>query len=206
MIVNVKCRGISPLLMNRMSESVLEGLRTRVKAAKTKSIGQTRTPREEAESKVYTHGKVPVLPGENFMSCLIAAGAFCRLDGKRQISTAKSTLLPGLMSLLTPVISLVLPDNSEAPATWEPDVRQGRNPNGGEAVAICRPRFDTWAFDFKIDIDTNDIGENTIRELVDKAGRRIGLGDFRPQRKGIFGQFVVEKWDRDEEIVAAAEE
>lgn len=204
MIIDVACKNLSPLLMNRMGESVLEGLRTKVKAPKAAKIGTTRTPREDAESKVYTHGGMPVIPGENLMSCFIAAGVFIRLDAKRQISTAKATLLPGLMSLLTPTIPLVVPD-SKSPATWEADVRQGRNPNGGEAVAICRPRFDAWAFAFRIDVDTTEIGEATIRDLIDKAGRRIGLGDFRPQRKGIFGQFVVEKWIRREEVSAAAE-
>lgn len=202
MIVDVTCKGLSPLLMNRMSESTLEGLRTKAKKPKAAAIGNTRTPREDAEEKVYTHGGAPVIPGENLMSCLIAAGVFVRLDAKRQVSTAKATMLPGLMSLLTPTVPLLLPDSTE-PARWEADVRQGRNPNGGEAVAICRPRFDAWSISFRIDIDTVEIGEQTIRDLIDKAGRRIGLGDFRPQRKGIFGQFVVEKWLRGEEAAAA---
>lgn len=188
--------------MNRMSESTLEGLRTRTKPPKAAKIGNVRTPREDAEEKVYTHGGTPIIPGENLMSSLIAAGSFIRLDAKRQVSTAKSTLLPGLMTLMTHVIPLALPDG-DGPAVWEADVRQGRNPNGGEAVAICRPRFDAWAIAFRIDIDTNEIGENAIRDLIDKAGRRIGLGDFRPQKKGIFGQFVIEKWLRAEERAAA---
>jgi hypothetical protein len=33
----------------------------------------------------------------------------------------------------------------------------------------------------------------------------MGLGDFRPACKGIYGQFVVEKWDRRAEHEAAAE-
>lgn len=204
MIIDVTCKGISPLLMNRMSESTLESLRTKVKPPKAAKIGNTRTPREEAEEKVYTHGGAPVIPGENLMSSLIAAGVFVRLDAKRQVSTGKGTMLPGLMSLLTTTIPLLVPDTGKA-APWEADIRQGRNPNGGEAVAICRPRFDAWSLTFRIDVDTKEIGENVIRDLIDKAGRRIGLGDFRPQRKGIFGQFVVEKWERADERAAAAE-
>jgi hypothetical protein len=197
MIVRITCRGTTPLLMNRMSESTLEGLRTKVKAAKTKQVGNTKTPREDAEPKVYTHGGVPMIPGENLMSCLIAAGVYCRLDGKRQISTGKATVLPGLMQLQDFILPLFIPDTKKA-ATWEADVRKGTNPNGGEAVAICRPRFDAWQFSARITIDEATIGENTIRELWDIAGKRIGIGDFRPARKGIFGQFVVEKWLREE--------
>jgi len=195
MIVEVECRGTSPLLMNKMDESTLEGLRTKTKRPKAANVGSTTTPREDAERKVYLSEDGPYLPGQNLMACFIAAGQYIRLDGKRQISNAKSTVLPGLMTLLTSAPLLKVPDTDKA-ATWEADVMQGRNPNGGEAVAICRPRFDEWCVTFSVDIDEAEIGENTIRELIDKAGRRVGLGDFRPQRKGIFGQFVVERWER----------
>lgn len=190
--------------MNRMDESTLEGLRTKIKKPKAANIGNTRTPREEAAPKVHLHGDAPIIPGENLMSCLIAAGVFVRLDAKRQVSTGKATLLPGLMSLLDLVLPLYEPDTKKA-AKWEPDIRLGRNPNGGEAVCLCRPRFDTWSFHARIIIEENEIGENTIRDLWDKAGKRVGLGDFRPSRKGVFGRFVVEKWERMAEHEAAAE-
>jgi len=198
----VKLRGITPLLQNRMSESVLEGLRTKTKPPKTASIGTTRTPREDAEPKVHVDAKGnPGVPALVMMSTLIAAGRFCRLDGKKQISTADSTVLPGFLSLEGSFFKLL---NSEGkPATWEADVKQGRNPNGGEAVAICRPRFDEWNFSLRIAIADEEVGENIIRQLFDFAGRRVGIGDFRPARKGIFGQFVVDEWSAVEDKIAA---
>jgi hypothetical protein len=204
MIINIKCRGITPLLTNRMNDEVLEGLRTKTKKPKAANIGSTRTRREEASEKIYLCKNKACLPGENLMACLISAGAFIRLDGKRMMSNAKSTLLPGFLTLLTPSLMLVDPDDEMKEAVWDPDVRKGTNPNGNEAVAVCRPRWDRWAFAAQIEIDTAEIGENAIRDLWDKAGRRIGLGDFRPQRKGIFGRFVVETWERVE-LTAAAE-
>src|SRR4029077_13454820 len=202
MFVVVTCRGLTPLFMNRMSESTLEQLRTKIKPPKTAKMGSTMTPREEAETKLYTHDGAPMIPGENLMACLIAAGVFVRLDGKRQISTGKSTVLPGLMSLLDFILPVWVPDSKKS-AKWEADVRKGVNPNGGEAVAICRPRFDAWSFEARILIEENEIGENAIRDLWDKAGKRCGLGDFRPSHKGIFGRFVVEKWERMAEHEAA---
>jgi hypothetical protein len=201
--ISVYCRGITPLFMNRMSESVLENIRTKTKEAKTKRIGSVATPRDEAAPKVYMHANEPIIPATNLMSCLIAAGVFVRLDAKRQISTGKSTILPGFLSLDDAWIPLL--NSKGGQATWEADVRQGRNPNGGEAVAICRPRFDDWAFRLHIGIDTSEIGENVMRDLWDKAGRRIGMGDFRPARKGIFGQFVIDEWSPVEDERVAAE-
>lgn len=185
--------------MNKMPLGVLENIRTGTKAAKTAKSAKG-TQREEASTKVYETNKgLPYIPSENLFSCLVAAGQSVRLDGKRQVSTAKSTVLPSFLTLEDPYILLVDPNGK--PAKWDPDLRQGRNPNGGEAVAICRPRFDAWAFTVHCEIDTAEVGENLIRELWDKAGRRIGLGDFRPHRRGLFGQFVVENWIR--EAVAA---
>jgi hypothetical protein len=187
-----------------MTESVLEGLRTKVKKPKAANVGHTSTPRQDAEPKVYLYEGKPFWPGENLMSCLIAAGVFIRLDAKRQVSTGKGTILPGLMTMLDFALPLVDPDTG-TPCSWEPDVRKGTNPNGNEAVCIVRPRFDRWAFRCRIEIDDAEIGENAIRQLWDLAGKRVGLGDFRPSRKGIFGQFVVEEWTRKEQVPQAAE-
>jgi hypothetical protein len=33
------------------------------------------------------------------------------------------------------------------------------------------------------------------RRLVDDAGRKVGLGDFRPWRRGPFGRFTVVRWE-----------
>jgi hypothetical protein len=191
--VAVKCKGITPLLMNPQTQEALLKMRDKVKAPKN---APKPTPEQEAQQKadVYkdTDGNY-YIPAEALYAALMNAGQFIRLDGRRQVSTAKSTLLPGLMALED--ARLVLEGlNKEQP--FEVDIKAGKNPNGGEAVCIVRPRFDEWEFTAHITIYTSEIGEELIRELFDKAGRRCGLLDFRPNRKGIFGQFVVEDWKR----------
>jgi hypothetical protein len=42
-----------------------------------------------------------------------------------------------------------------------------------------------------------------LREIVDAAGKRIGLGDFRPACKGPFGRFCVVNWKEHEAKLAA---
>jgi hypothetical protein len=108
------------------------------------------------------------------------------------MSTKQSTPLPGFLTIEDPYLPLVNGDHN--PAVWEVDMRQGRNPNGGEAVCVIRPRFDRWAFAASFLADSDSIGEDVIRELVDIAGSRIGIGDFRPQRRGVFGKFKVVGW------------
>jgi hypothetical protein len=43
-------------------------------------------------------------------------------------------------------------------------------------------------------VDLEMISLRLFREIVDKAGKAIGLGDFRPDNKGPFGRFVVTRW------------
>jgi len=189
--VEVTLASITPLIMNKPGEGLLEQLRTKEKGSKT---APRAIPREEAEPKVHLgpDGK-PALPSEMLYSCLIAAGQHVRLDGRRQISSAKSTMLPAFLTLEDASLPI-------KPAKWEVDMRRGKNPNGGEMVCIVRPRFDEWSFSVGIVIDTKEIAEETIRRLFEIAGRRIGLGDFRPACKGVFGQFRIEKWARKTQV------
>jgi hypothetical protein len=183
--------------MNRMTPDELAALDD--KSKKPPKSSSKAPPEERAALKVYTVDKKPVMPVENFMACMIEAGKYIRLDGKRQVSTSKASMLPGLLTIESPVLWLSKP-NGKPPqkwgvAEWRYEIRQGRNPNGGEAVAIVRPRFDEWAFRGVIDIDTVALSEDAYRTLLDIAGKRIGLCDFRPERKGTFGQFRVDNWE-----------
>jgi hypothetical protein len=57
-----------------------------------------------------------------------------------------------------------------------------------------RPRLDEWAVTFNAEVDDEMFNDKTIRLLVDDAGKKVGLGDYRPSRKGPFGRFVVQNW------------
>lgn len=185
-LIEVQVQGVTPLLMNRMTEELLLQIRSGAKKPKSKRTEES--PREEAARKVYTlHTGEPYLPTENLMAALIAAGQYVRLDGKRQASTTKSSLVPGFLALQDTHLLL-------HPDTWEVDIRPGRNPNGGEAVCLVRPRFDKWGFEVTALLDTSVVGEATCRELFEIGLSRIGVGDFRPQKRGVFGRSVITLW------------
>lgn len=64
---------------------------------------------------------------------------------------------------------------------------------------MCRPRFDVWNTEFEITIDDNFLDANTALEILNDAGKRSGIGSFRVQRGGYFGQFQVTEWKELEE-------
>lgn len=189
--INVTLAGLSPLLMNAMSQEQLLAIRDKTKRPKNAAKPSLR---EEAESKLHlTADGKPKMPTTALFKSWINAGAFVRLDGKRQVSSAKSTVLPGMLSLEDHELPIYLP-GTEEPATWEVDIQQGRNPNGGEACCIVRPRFDAWEIRCTIEVDQMQMPLTMARELIEIAGRRIGLLDGRPQCKCTFGRYGITNW------------
>lgn len=190
--IRIRFSGVTPLLMNAMSEEQLLAIRDKVKKPKTAARPSLR---DEAASKVHQlPGGRAIIPLQAMNATFINAGQFIRLDGKRQVSTEKKTVLPGMLTILDKEIPLWKAGTRQK-ATWEVDIQQGRNPNGGEAVCLVRPRFDDWSFCVTIEVDQQQMPVSMARELIDLAGKRIGLLEYRPQRKGTFGRFEVVEWD-----------
>jgi hypothetical protein len=81
---------------------------------------------------------------------------------------------------------------------WEVDARAVRIPSTGGRILYYRPSFNDWRLSFTLSIDNDLISTKLVREIIDAAGKRIGLGDFRPANKGPFGKFVVVSWQEHE--------
>jgi hypothetical protein len=85
--------------------------------------------------------------------------------------------------------------NGETAKDYAVDTRRAVVQHNG--ILRSRPRFDDWmvAFEFIYDSDLLPDDEPTIRTLftsvLNDAGNRIGLGDYRPQKTGWFGRYQV---------------
>ncbi len=185
MQIKVTIQGVTPLLMNRFTEQ------NEIKVSSGLSgvhVGGKPAPREQAKQKAYMDEEGNLfLPGPNLFSCLIQAGTFHK-SGKSKVTTMKSSLIPAGMC----VMDIVCPLNS---TEFEVDSRSVVIPSTGGRIMCHRPRLDKWSLSFTLDIDTEMFSPQFVRLLVDDAGRKIGLGDFRPARKGPFGKFVVVGWE-----------
>jgi len=196
----ITLKGLPPgMLQNKMGINELLALRDKT-TKKSKAAARPSLEDEAASHVHYNADMQPCAPKDMLMATLINAGVFIRLDQKRQLSTKESSLLPGLLILEGESYPLLLPGDGEEAgwglSPWRYEVRQGRNPNGGEAVCIVRPLFEKWAVSFTALLDTKELPEDTFLRLFSLAGSRIGLGDFRPQRKGTFGMFAVIRWQK----------
>ena len=62
----------------------------------------------------------------------------------------------------------------------------------GNRVPGVRPIFPTWAASFDVEIDESIINFDDFVEIAERAGRVIGVGDFRPEKSGPYGRFTAE--------------
>lgn len=193
--ITIEIQGITPLLLNKFTDEAQQ----KATSGNTVSFtGDRGTPREQAESKLYldNDGKTYVMPAPNLFRCLIDAGKFFKA-GKSKVTTIKSSLIPACVDLH----GIAIPIKSKE--GWDVDTRPVRIPSTGGRILCHRPVFNDWTMKFEVTLDTSLIGIKLFREIVDAAGRRIGLGDFRPDCKGPFGKFVVTSWKAQEVALAA---
>lgn len=58
-------------------------------------------------------------------------------------------------------------------------------------IVRTRAKFDTpWSVDVVLDCDEELVDHQKLETWFDVAGRRIGLGDWRPSKSGTYGRFT----------------
>jgi hypothetical protein len=195
MLIDVTICGITPLMFDRFHNALLEG-----KTPLTTNKGQEPSPLEQAKARLYLDkNDKPFLPSPYLLRAIIDAGRFIKI-GKRQLSTRDETIVTSFLSLVGTQYPIKSKDG------WRVDARGIVNQATKARVMAYRPIFDDWEISFTLDLDTAEAKPSTARELVDRAGKAIGIGVMRPSRKGPYGQWKVTRWvERAEALREAAE-
>lgn len=174
----VRIKGLSPLLMHRFSTESYE------EAAKPKR--QIPTPEEYARQAAYftRDGSSLMIPAENLHRCLVAAASAFRVRGK-----GRQTLKPLVSGSL-----MIEPEEIPLGTTkYEIDIRSAVVQRS--RILRARPKVWPWRATFILSYPVEDFPAEfagTLKQLINDAGRRIGLLDFRPATGGRFGRFYVE--------------
>ncbi len=187
--IEVELTGITPLLQHRMTEEQLFGL-LGAKSEK-KKIKEVLTPRQIAENCSYK-----AKDGSYYIPTDYICGAFANVasDYKQKSSSKKSLkgVARGIFRPTTETATLLCPKNKPI-KDFEVDVRRATNHLKG-AIAVCRPRFDCWKVRLQIHVDDSIVETEVCNQILCDAGKRAGIGSFRVQRGGYFGQFIVTRW------------
>lgn len=123
------------------------------------------------------------LPGVAVQRGLVAAAAFSKGKGRASLQKVAAACL-----LVSPER---IPLGTE---TYTVDSRPVVIPATKGRVMRHRPRLDTWRATFYLEWDATLMSQEQVRRVVDDMGTRVGLLEFRPERKGPFGRCVVTSW------------
>lgn len=181
----IRIEGVTPLLVNRFTDKAAQAATS---GTATSTVGDRGTPLEQAEDALYKdeNGKI-IMPQPNLFRSIVDAGKFFKA-GKSKVTTIKSSLLPACVSINAVSFPLIHKQD------WKVDTRPVRIPATGGRILRHRPCFDDWAIEFELELDETIIAAKLLRDIIDAAGGRIGLCDFRPDCKGPFGKFKVTLW------------
>lgn len=170
--IQVKVEGISPLLMNRFRDTQIEGKSKRRTGAMAA---------EEILDKLYLYEDKPYIPSVYFRNSIVEASKQFKITGK-----GKSTYSKLVASTLD-----VNPDMIPLNEGYEPFRIAAVNPMTKGRMMVTRPRFNKWSAQFEIILNDDGVPFDVINEILEQAGRYVGIGDWRPQTKGQFGKFMI---------------
>jgi len=188
-LFNVKIEGTTPLLHHKMTEEQLFGLLGA--KSKKKKIKEERTPREIAETHSYKN-----IDGSYCIPLSMISGAFSHVSSDyKQKNSARKSIKAVAGGVFRPQgeFTTLIDKKGKPIKKFDVDVRKATNHQKG-AVAVCRPRFDKWNTEFKVQVDDSILETEVALEILEDAGRRSGIGSFRVNKSGYFGQFSVIEW------------
>lgn len=179
--------GLSPgLLMHRWSEESETEDKTR---AVNKDYG---TAREQAERAAYrAPDNTLYVPAQAFHRLLVDAGKPHKQKGSR---SSLRYVVPAAVIVIAEVITLVDEDGKSLEG-FEIDSRPVVIPSTKGRIMRHRPKVEQWRAEVPLEIDTDILPVTTIHQLLEEGGRRIGIGDYRPEKTGPYGRFRIISWD-----------
>lgn len=174
----VTIKGSSPLLMNRPSAMIGD-------ISKDKKPF-TDDPKGQAELKLYINedGKL-YQPSTHIYGALVEAGKQKKVVGKGKSTYSK---IVGYAVTINPY------EIEHTNQKWEVFSILSVNPNTKGRNLLHRPILKQWELTFEVLFDETDVPEVIMHELLEIAGRVAGIGDWRPQKKGPYGKFLVTEW------------
>jgi len=184
-LIDIEIKGVTPLLQHRFGEDSEQSQSTR------KVLISNGTPREQAEKGVYrAKDRSFFFPSTWITGVLREAGSGHKLRGSRR---SAKFIVPSCVIVTEEAITLLNGDGAKA-KDFEIDSRPVCIPSTKGRVMRHRPRFDQWSARFTLRINESVLPIDFIHSLLDEGGQQVGIGDFRPQKSGPFGCFLVTSW------------
>lgn len=177
-IVTYKIEGVSPLLQHNpaaMQSSSSKGL----------SGKKVYIPEEEAAAAVYKNERGEfVIPTIAFRSALLSGS-----KGRRIGKTAARAVLAGCVFPVEQECILLDQKNHKPIKGYK--VHTCRAVVQRSGVMRSRPMFENWCCKLALEVDTEMLpNTDIVTQVLNIAGKIIGVMDWRPEKLGIYGRFT----------------
>ena len=171
----VAISGQTALLTNRFGERAREKIEAK-QQKKAKLAQEARNPAEDFADALHVISPgVYGFPAVGIKKSLVVAGG--------RFADEKMTHLRGAINIIGDKIPIIAP---------EPTMRTDtvRLATGVTSIAY-RPQFMPWEMEIPLVFNASIIGESQILNLFQIAGFAVGLGAWRPECNGVYGQFIL---------------
>ncbi|KJL37087.1 hypothetical protein RR49_01199 [Microbacterium ginsengisoli] len=186
--VRVPIVGTSPLIVHNFSEKskrqMLDAQQGR------KKLKEVRDPRSEYTAALYRisdpNGDRFGFPVTAFKAATIGAARF--YDKSVSMTSLRQFIfMRGILSEADPqqLVEIV----------GEPRMREDVVRLGGPSRSAdlrYRPEFPTWSAVLEVTFVTSSISRQSVLSLIDAGGLGIGVGEWRPEKRGEFGTYAVD--------------
>lgn len=183
--IQIKIKGTAILVQNKFSHK-----------QRTKMMADMATPKSQKKSKTER-------PPRNYDEDFIQAqhissdgwvGVPCAAFRTAMIDACRTV---GVVMTRAKMAAFIVPDGLDADdgtplvriIGGPPERREDlvRNDNGGADIRV-RPMFREWSAVVTVDFDEDMITADSVVNLLDRAGRQVGIGEGRPFSKDSVGQ------------------
>lgn len=172
--IKIQIKNVTPLIQHRFE------FRSQDESSKRASGMATPTAENEAETAAYKNAKGFYEPSSHIEGSMLKAASNFKIPGRGK-KTYKDLLKSAL--LIDPVEIPLKPQEYEIFST--PVVVQRSR------IVRSRPKFVDWSLEFTINITDEQLRPDVVKEILEFAGRNVGIGDWRPK----YGRFSVEKFE-----------
>lgn len=173
MVVSIE--GQTPLLTNRFGERARKAIEDK-QQKKARGARAARVPEDEFRDALHEIGDDRYgFPAVGIKKALVAAGG--------RFADEKMTHLRGLFNVMGDLVEI----KASAPKMRSDTVKL----QGGITSIAYRPMFMPWEMEVPVIFNAGLISEAQILNLFQIAGFAVGIGAWRPECNGVFGQFTI---------------
>lgn len=192
--VNIAIEGTAPILHHKFGGDLL----TELQAGSKRKTGSTDYSLEWMETMYAGADGYLFQPAAHIEGALVKAGSRFTIKGQKgrtykDLTRAYAIVMPEEIPLHYDGQRIAAPDESLLLDPRHP-LRVSVMRVVVQRSAVARARLEIaagWQLAFMIDVVDDQLRPEVLREILDEAGRAVGIGDFRPR----YGRFQVTRFD-----------